>query len=251
MLHLFFVPSLSLSQSQEMVVTGDEAHHALHVLRLQVGEELLLADGTGSWVRARMQSSSKRSFTVHVIERGVAARSTIASPGSTETHFHELIVVQGLMKFNRVNEALELLTVAGVERIIPWESERSIAKWQSDTGTKWVNATVAAAKQARRFTLPEVEEPISSHSIGKRFGAHGNLFVLHEEATTKISVAAKELRNGPVVLVIGPEGGLSPAEVTDLENAGGQVVRLGSNILRSAHAGFAALSAISTLHGAW
>jgi 16S rRNA (uracil1498-N3)-methyltransferase len=249
MLNLFFVPSIS--DSQELVVTGDEAHHAVHVLRLQVGEELLLADGTGSWVRARIEATSKRSFTVEVVERGQAEPLTIESTGSTGSQLHELIVVQGLMKFNRVNEALELLTVAGVDRIIPWESERSIAKWQSDTGAKWMSATVAAAKQARRFTLPQIEDPISTQSIGKRFGADANLFVLHEEATTKISMAAKELRSGPIVLVIGPEGGLSPAEVTELEIAGGQVVRLGRNILRSAHAGFAGLSAISTLHGVW
>ncbi len=240
MLHLFFVPAIS--DSTEIHVSGDEAHHAIRVVRLQVGEELLLADGSGLWVRARIDAITKQGFTATVLERD-NARAT--------SNERELIVVQGLMKFNRVHEALELLTVAGANRIIPWESERSIAKWQSDMGEKWVIATIAAAKQARRFTLPAIEAPITSDQIGERFGAHANLFILHEEAVERFSIAAKELRPGPIVLVVGPEGGLSPKEVSTLALAGGKAVRLGENILRSAHAGFAGLSVISTLHGPW
>jgi len=251
MLNLFFVPEIA--DYNAFTLTGDEAHHAIKVLRLQVGEELLLADGTGSWVRARIDSSTKQDFRASVLERGVDERAIGAREGygSEQGVTGELIVVQCLMKSNRIHEALELLTVAGAERIIPWESERSIAKWKSDMIEKWVTATITAAKQARRFTLPKIEGPITCEQIGERFGAHTNLFILHEEASERFSIAAKTLRAGPIVLVVGPEGGLSTNEITKLEEAGGRTVRLGNNIFRSAHAGFAGLSAISTLHGSW
>ena len=238
MLTLFFVPDLGTGPA--VPVEGDEAHHAIKVVRIKIGEELLLADGSGAWVRGSVESISKKSFIVTVVERGFT--SDLAP---------DLIVVQAMMKSDRAKEAIELLTVAGVTRIIPWQAARSIAKWQDDLGAKWVATSIAAAKQSRRFTLPEIETPITTEHIAKRFGQSANLFILHESATIKISEAAKNLNPGPIVLVIGPEGGLTGDELGQLGGAGGTVVLLGSEIFRSAHAGFAALSAISALTGRW
>jgi len=238
MLTLFFVPDLGSGES--IVVAGDEAHHAIKVLRVEVGEEIMLADGSGAWARGGVAAIDKKSFVVTVMERGVA-----------EEVLPELIVIQALMKSDRAKEAIELLTVAGATTIIPWQSERSIAKWQDDFGDKWVKTTVAAAKQSRRMNLPEIETPITTAQIAKRFGGTANLFILHESATTKISEAAKNITDGPIVLVIGPEGGLTGAELGLLGSAGGTVVLLGPEVFRSAHAGLAALCAISALIGRW
>ncbi len=238
MLSLFFVSDIDSGPTVE--VDGDEAHHAIKAVRIKIDEELLLADGSGAWVRGSVQSISKKSFTVAVIERGFVSD---IEP--------DLIVVQAMMKSDRAKEAIELLTVAGATRIIPWQATRSIAKWQDDLGEKWVTVAIAAAKQSRRLTLPEIETPITSEHIAKRFGQNANLFVLHESATIKISDAAKDLNPGPIVLVIGPEGGLTGDELGQLGSAGGTVVLLGNEIFRSAHAGFAALSAISALTGRW
>ena len=238
MLTLFFVPDLGAGARIE--VSGDEAHHALKVLRLGVGEEILLADGTGAWLRGKIESVAKKSFGTAVLERGF-----------TEQLQPELIVVQALMKSDRAKEAIELLTVAGASTIIPWQAARSIAKWQDQLGEKWVATSIAAAKQSRRLNLPEIEGPITTNQIAKRFGATTNLLILHEGATIKISDAARELRAAPIVLVVGPEGGLTGEELGDLSVAGGKVVLLGSEVFRAAHAGFAALSAISALTGRW
>ena len=238
MLTLFFVPSLGTNTTIE--VSGDEAHHAIKVLRVALGEELLLADGGGDWVRGSVESLGKKSFTVHVLERGIA----------TEV-LPQLIVIQALMKSDRAKEAIELLTVAGASTIIPWQAARSIAKWQTDLGAKWFATSVAAAKQSRRLTLPEIEGPITTEQIAKRFGGGSNLLVLHESATTKISAAVKDLSSGPIVLIIGPEGGLSAEELEYFGAAGGKIVVLGNEVFRSAHAGFAALSALSALIGRW
>lgn len=238
MLTLFFVPDLGAGARIE--VSGDEAHHAQKVLRLGVGEEILLADGSGAWLRGKIDSVAKKSFGTAVLERGF-----------TEQLQPELIVIQALMKSDRAKEAIELLTVAGASTIIPWQAARSIAKWQDQLGEKWVATSIAAAKQSRRLNLPEIEGPITTKQIAKRFGATTNLLILHEGATIKISDAARELRAAPIVLVVGPEGGLTGEELGDLSVAGGKVVLLGSEVFRAAHAGFAALSAISALTGRW
>ena len=238
MLTLFFVPDLG--NSATVVVDGDEAHHAIKVLRIEIGEELLLADGSGAWVRGKVESIAKKSFRIEVLERGIKEPAT-----------PELIVIQALMKSDRAKEAIELLTVAGATTIIPWQSDRSIAKWQDDLGEKWVATSIAAAKQSRRLILPEIEGLITTPQIAKRFGGASNLFVLHEGATTKLSQATQSISEGPIVIVIGPEGGLTGEELGHLGVAGGAIVHLGDEVLRSAHAGFAALSAISALTGRW
>jgi len=121
-----------------VLVEGDEAHHAIKVIRIKIDDELLLSDGSGAWVRGRIESIAKKSFLVTVVERGFASDAT-----------PELIVVQAIMKSDRAKEAIELLTVAGVTRIIPWQAARSIAKWQDDLGDKWVTTSIAAAKQSK------------------------------------------------------------------------------------------------------
>ncbi len=238
MLTLFFVPNLGLGSTLE--VDGDEAHHAIKVLRVNLGEEILLADGSGAWLRGKVESIAKKSFVVTVLERGIA-----------QEILPELIVIQAMMKSERAKEAIELLTVSGAKTIIPWQSARSIAQWQDDLGEKWMKSAIAAAKQSRRLTLPEIETPITTAQIAKRFGGDTNLFILHESATTKISEASKSITSGPIVIVIGPEGGLTGEELGQLGAAGGRVVLLGKEVFRSAHAGFAALSAISALIGRW
>lgn len=238
MLSLFFLPDLGVGNS--LLVEGDEAHHAIKVMRFDRGEEIMLADGGGAWAKGKVKEIMKKSFTVDILERGIAKEENPA-----------LIVVQALMKSDRAREAIELLTVAGATKIIPWQSERSIAKWQEDLGAKWVSTSIAAAKQSRRLILPEIESPITTDQIIKRFGGTPNLLVLHESATIKISKAALEFLPAPIVIVVGPEGGISGEELGRLGAAGGTIVQLGSEVFRSAHAGFAALSAISALTGRW
>ena len=238
MLTLFFVSELGTGSHVE--VGGDEAHHAIKVLRTEVGEEIMLADGSGAYVRGKVSAVGKKDFQVEVLERGIQKPTT-----------PEIIVIQALMKSDRAKEAIELLTVAGASTIIPWQSARSIAKWQEDVGEKWLTTAITAAKQSRRLILPVIEPPISTAQIAKRYAERANLIVLHEGATTKLSEISRSLIEGPIVFVIGPEGGLTGEEIGELSAAGGKITLLGSEVLRSAHAGFAAISAISTLIGRW
>ena len=241
MLSLFFVPEIGSSSRVE--VRGDEAHHAIKVVRLGVGDRVQISDGTAHWITGSIVEVTKNSFVVEVEDRG--AKELVAP---------ELIVVQALMKSDRSKEAIELLTVAGVDRIIPWQSERAIAKWQNDLGEKWLNTAQGAAKQSRRPVLPLIETLQSTATIAKRFAQGASFIVLHEEAELALSSLQATLQKnqyGPIVLVIGPEGGISPHEIQLFAEHGAHITRLGDHVLRSAHAGFASLAAVQTLLGRW
>ena len=240
MLTLFLVDKLESSQSIE--VAGDEAHHAIKVLRIKLGEEILVSDGAGNWVRAVVENIEKKTFMAKVLERGFQEEK---SP--------RLIVVQGLPKSDRVKDAIEILVESGVDLIIPWQADRSISKWQKDSLGKWHSAAVAATKQSRRFRKPEIVDGLSLSQLLEIESENSAFLVMHESATTKLSevVTSKFAGMSEIIIVIGPEGGIGDSELALLEGAGAHIVGLGPEVFRSAHAGGAALSAVSALIGRW
>ncbi len=240
MLTLFLIDKLENANLIE--VSGDEAHHAIKVLRINVGEEILISDGAGNWVRASVENIEKKTFTAKVLERGFQPEK---SP--------RLIVVQGLPKSDRVKDAIEILVESGVDLIIPWQADRSISKWQKDSLDKWQGAVVAATKQSRRFRKPELIDGLSLSQLLEIESENSAVLVMHESATTKLSevVTSKFAGMSEIIIVIGPEGGISESELAVLEGAGAHIVGLGPEVFRSAHAGGAALSAVSALIGRW
>ena len=240
MLTLFLVEELSNSDVIE--VDGDEAHHAIKVLRTEISEQILISDGKGVWVRAEVVEIGKKSFSAKVLERGFDAPRT-----------PKLVVVQGLPKSDRVKEAIEILVESGVDLIIPWEAERSISKWQKDSLAKWQSAAFAATKQSRRFRAPEIVEQISLRELIEIESESTAIIAMHESAATKLSkiISSNFANLSEIIVVIGPEGGLSDNEVESLKGAGAHIAALGPEVFRSAHAGGAALSAISALIGRW
>jgi 16S rRNA (uracil1498-N3)-methyltransferase len=240
MLTLFLVDKLDDSNLIE--VSGDEAHHAIKVLRINVSEEILISDGAGNWVRASVENIEKKTFTAKVLERGFQPEK---SP--------RLIVVQGLPKSDRVKDAIEILVESGVDLIIPWQADRSISKWQKDSLDKWQSAAVAATKQSRRFRKPEIIDGLLLSQLLEIESENSAVLVMHESATTKLSevVTSKFAGMSEIIIVVGPEGGISESELTVLEGAGAHIVGLGPEVFRSAHAGGAALSAVSALIGRW
>ena len=240
MLTLFLVEKLT--DAPVIEVEGDEAHHAIKVLRINLGEEILISDGSGNWVRAKVENIEKKSLSAKVLERGFQDERT-----------PRLIVVQGLPKSDRVKESIEILVESGVDLIIPWESERSISKWQKDSLAKWQNAALAATKQSRRFRAPEIIDQLSLSQLLEIESDTGAIVVMHESAKVKLSevVSTKFAGLSEIIIVIGPEGGLTDNELALLEGAGAHVLGLGPEVFRSAHAGGAALSAISALIGRW
>jgi 16S rRNA (uracil1498-N3)-methyltransferase len=235
---LFFTDQISTGLTQDLL--GDEAHHASKVLRLNLGEQIKISDGKGSWVSGPITEIKKKTLTIAISDRGASA---VVTP--------EIVLVQAVTKSDRNKEMLELAVGAGVDRIIPWQSERSISKWQSDSYSKWETGIKEACKQARQVRLPELNRVMNTNEISKLFTQNSRGFVFHESANIQFSHQEVDEKLDCVYLVIGPEGGITESELGIFTQAGGQVVRLGSTVLRSAHAGFAAIAALQTRLGRW
>jgi len=238
MLSLFFVDQISSGSTQEL--SGDEGHHAVKVMRLQIGEQIKIADNLGNWVSGAITEVGKKSLKINVSERGNA-----------EHLKPELILVQAVTKSDRTKEMLELLTVAGADQIIPWQAQRCISKWQSDSTDKWLTTIKESAKQARRVKLPVLSDAVTTNQLMKLFQAEDQIIVLHESTQLNLSQFKFVESTQRIFIVIGPEGGISEDEIAQLTSANAVVVQMGENVLRSAHAGFAALSGIQTLIGRW
>ena len=238
MLSLFFVDQISNGTTQEL--SGDEGHHAVKVMRLQIGEQIKIADNLGNWVSGAITEVGKKSLKIDISERGNA-----------QDLKPELIIVQAVTKSDRTKEMLELLTVAGADQIIPWQAQRCISKWQSDSTDKWLMTIKESAKQARRVKLPVLSNAVTTNQLLKLFQVNDQVIVLHESAQSNISQLKFAENIKRIFIVIGPEGGISEDEIAQLISANAVVVQMGENVLRSAHAGFAALSGIQTLIGRW
>ena len=238
MLTLFFSDQISTGQRQ--VLENEEAHHAIKVLRLNTGEVIKISDGVGNWVSGPIVEIAKKELFISITERGEIQASK-----------PELVLVQAITKSDRNKEMLELAVEAGVDRIIPWQSERSISKWQSDSEQKWQVGIKQSCKQARQVKLPQLMQVMSTSEVIKSISEGGFGIVFHEESSTKFSDLTIPNSRSSVYLVIGPEGGISEQELLSFQNNGSKVVRLGDTVLRSAHAGFAALSAVQTKLGRW
>lgn len=240
MAHLFFVRELP--QENRIVVDGSEAHHAINVLRVSRDEEVLIADGAGNWVLAIVGDITRKSFEAAIKERGNQNQSK-----------PKLTVLQGIPKSDRLKEAIELMVEAGVDEIIPWSATRSIAKWQKDSKEKWESAAIAAAKQAKRFSIPKISEEVDIKRFLESKSESFAVIVLHETGGVKLSkiVSEKMADLDEIVLVIGPEGGITIDEVQLFEKSGARVAQMGDAVFRSAHAGGFSLAAISTLLGRW
>jgi 16S rRNA (uracil1498-N3)-methyltransferase len=243
-LPVHLVPTLTgVAVGGEVTVDGDEAHHAVAVRRLRVGESVVLTDGAGTSVVGDVASTGKRVFAVTV--------ASVTTVGPAEP---SIVVVQAVPKGDRGELAVEVLTEVGVAGIVPWSASRSVAVWKGERATKslarWRSTAREAAKQARRSWFPEVAELASTPDVVALLAGADLAVVLHEEAS--IPLASFEVPDaGRIVVVVGPEGGLSPDEIEAFVAAGAVSVRLGAEVLRTSTAGVAAVSAILSRTSRW
>ncbi|MGW3959328.1 16S rRNA (uracil(1498)-N(3))-methyltransferase [Amycolatopsis sp. NPDC005003] len=229
------------------VLDGEEARHAATVRRLRVGERLVLSDGAGAMARC----------VVEGVQAGRDASLTL----TVEQHWTEeppalrVLVAQALAKGDRGELAVELATEAGVDAIVPWRASRSVAKWE-DGGrgdkalTRWRSTARAAAKQARRAHVPEVTEPVTTGELAGLVATMSLAIVLESDAPDRLTDLALP-DAGDVLLVVGPEGGITDDELTVLKEAGARAVRLGTTVLRTSTAAAVALGALGALTTRW
>jgi 16S rRNA (uracil1498-N3)-methyltransferase len=242
---LFFVAAAALAGARAgslLVMDGPEGRHGATVKRIGVGEQVLLTDGIGHRVDAVVESVGVG--TLHVRLRAI----TQELPPDPR-----FVLIQALAKGDRDEQAIEAATELGVDEVVPWQAARSIVIWRGERAVrslrKWESVVLAATKQARRTRVPYVSGPVHQAAVIDRIEKAALALVLHEEAQQ--SLAAVQLpRSGDVVLIVGPEGGVAPQELSSFVAAGAVAVRLGSNVLRSSTAGPAALAVMSAA-GRW
>jgi 16S rRNA (uracil1498-N3)-methyltransferase len=239
---VFLVPPGGLTPGV-LTLTGPEGHHAAAVRRLRPGERADVSDGAGVLAECVVTGVGKDSVTLDI-----NALHTVPLPQP------RLIVVQALPKSDRGELAVELMTEIGVDAVIPWAAERSITKWQAERGAKalarWRSTAREAAKQSRRAWLPEVTDLATTATVAKRVAAAALGIVLEADAPAKLHELSLP-ETGEVLLLVGPEGGISPTERAALRDASAVEARLGPTVLRTSTAGTAAAAILLSRVGRW
>jgi len=224
-----------------VVLDGDEGRHAATVKRIRVGEQVGLTDGAGVRAVGSVTETGKAALTITLAE---VEQVLPAAPHVT--------VVQALPKGDRGELAVEMLTEIDVDRIVPWAASRSVAVWKGDRVAKglakWRATARTAAKQARRAWLPEIDELATTAQVVDLIAAADLAVVLHEAADLPLADLSLD-GVGTIVVVVGPEGGISDEELELF--AGARVVRLGTSVLRTSTAGVAAVAALLSRTPRW
>jgi len=238
MLTLFFVDNLPTTVGGVYEFDSEDAHHAIKVLRISAGEIFNLSDGKGAWSRVSVANVNKKSMSVKVLETGFE-----------EALSEQFTIIQAIPKGDRIKESIEMCTEGGVDRIVMWKSARSIGR-ADEKIEKLQHTAREASKQSRRFRIPEVTGVATTDGVVDEIAKADLALAFHESATMTISQLVKPGAK-KVLIIIGPEGGLTDEEVETFAAAGAKVVLMGRPILRSAHAGLAALAAVNTALSVW
>ena len=229
----------------KLALPPDIARHAIQSMRLKDGDELQLSDGKGLRLKAVLADAGN----------GIAeVREFVREPQPVT----RLALVQALAKNGHDEQAIDTATQIGVDMVVPWQADRSIAKWKKGrTENKWRATLETATEQSRRAWMPQLAECATSKQIVSlilRANVHGDMvIVLHQDATDTWESVERQvceltdrcLKDGKprsVYVVVGPEGGISEDEVERFIEAGATSVVLGRNILRASTAGPVALS---------
>ena len=220
----------------QVELAGEEGRHAAVVRRIRPGEIIMIGNGRGRGVRGVVLEVRGPTLIIEVTDH-------LTSP----VDMRRFVAAQALAKGDRAELAVEMLTEIGVDEILPWQASRSIVRWSSERAAralaKWRSAAREAAKQSRRLTVPQVSGPVSTGQLAQRVTIVDLALLLHEEATD--SLAEVDLPSaGTILIIIGPEGGISSEELRHLTAAGARPVSISDAVLRTSTAGVVALAGL-------
>lgn len=226
------------------VLEGPEGRHAVSVKRLHAGEDVVLTDGAGRWADCVVMDTEGK-------DRLILRMDSVQEEAAQEPR---ITVVQALPKGDRGELAVETMTETGVDAIVPWSASRCITQWKGERGLKalgkWRATAREAGKQSRRVRFPEVADAASTKQVAALLGTADFAAVLHEEGSEPLATADLPAA-GHIVLVVGPEGGVSPDELAAFADAGAKPYRLGRSVLRTSTAGTAAAALLLGRTGRW
>ena len=219
----------------------DAAHHLAHVLRLAEGDVLVVFDGRGLEYPATIERIGKSAVTLRVRD---------PSPVNRESPL-QVTLAQGISSGERMDYTVQKAVELGVTAIQPLSTERSVVRLSAERAAKrvahWHGIAVAACEQSGRNQVPEVYPVSSVTSWLARVPSAALRLTLSPDASSSLHEIDRP--GGPIVLLVGPEGGLSPRERDDARAAGFSGLRLGPRVLRTETAALAALAAMQALWG--
>lgn len=228
----FFLPGVDAGL---LVVEGDDAKHAVRVLRIQPGEHITVSDGNGRVAAAVVTAAGR------TLEATVTQRTDVAAPRPA------LVVYQALPKHGKLDGIVQTLTQCGVAEIHPMRTTRSIAKWDPAKAAANVARLRAIAREAsmqsRRAHLPVVGDVADASALP------AGTIVLHQQAKLRLRDVLPDGAPERIVLAIGPEGGFDDAEIDAWEAAGCRAASVGPFVFRTEVAPVVAAALVQARYG--
>ena len=238
-----FVVDADLLQRDTIELSGAESRHAVVVKRIRVGEQLILTDMRGAGAECEVVEVSRQGLVAQVYARRF---EPVSEPGLT--------VVQAIPKGEHGERAVELLTEIGVDTLVPWAASRNVVSWRGEREARglqrWRATASAAAKQSRRLRFPEVSALHTTAEVAALISSADLALVLHEGAEYRLGDVVVPA-SGTVLLVVGPEGGVTAEELATFADRGAAAVRLGATVLRSSTAGVVGAAVVLSRTPRW
>lgn len=272
---VFLDRDLPRAEAGDVVEVAAAVAHHVRVSRIAAGEEFDLVDGTGLRLRSVLaEPTAPEADPAESTRTGPRGRKgrresraqadapltvTVLEVTTEQPGTPELVLVQALAKGDRDEQAVESATEMGVDRVIPWAAARSIATWpahkEEKQAARWRSLLDSATQQSRRALAPELEPIARGGRVLERLRPTDHVLVLHEDAHDHLADVLEDLagdtRVSRVVLVVGPEGGISPDELDGFRSHGARAVLLGSTVLRASSAGPAGIALTQAALGRW
>jgi 16S rRNA (uracil1498-N3)-methyltransferase len=230
-------------QRDVVFLSGAEGRHAAAARRLRPGERADVGDGAGLVAECVVTAHRPGG-----LELAVRARREVSRPDPVIT------VVQAIPKGDRGELAVEELTEMGVDRIVPWAATRCVPVWRAERGArslaKWRVTAREAAKQSRRAWIPEVTEAASGAGVAQVIAKAACAIMLEPGAADHLG-SVRPPESGDLVLIVGPEGGITGEESAAFQAAGAMARGLGPTVLRTSTAGTVAAAVLLSRTGRW
>lgn len=228
---------------REFTLAGPEGRHAAAVRRIGPGERVDVTDGAGLLAECEVVAVRPGELDLAVLERRHEPAPDC-----------RVVVAQAIVKGDRGELAVQLMTEVGVDVIVPWAAKRCVATWRPDRQdkslTRWRATAREAAKQSRRSRFPEVTGQALQAQVLDHVRGAALACVLDPGAPDALAAMTLPAA-GDIVLVVGPEGGITPAELAELTGAGAVPARLGPHVLRGSSAGAVAAALVLSRCGRW
>ncbi len=232
----FYLPDPHI-ENDLLTIKGNEARHIRRSLRLRVGDEIVVFDGSGKEYEGRIVREEPTSVVIEV-------KNLISC---LQDSFLEITLAQSLLKGEKMDYLVQKATELGVKKIVPFYSSRSVPLLEREKKVerrrRWERIAIEASKQCGRGFVPEIECPCDFSEMLSSVPPESLRLILYEGGGRRLKEVLKEGKDlRRIFFVVGPEGGMSPEEIEQSKERGFFQVFMGKRIMRSETASLCLLS---------